>query len=194
MKKDILRLRNYFIWKWILFRIQSRAFCKPEKMRCWREEWYSIGPNMVNRTSTVRDILHGAAQRPGNLRDMGGGLIRSWWGEQTDHKSHWLKVWICLSSANQSCGACHWLSWRVLIGRPERAHADVSQCMCVLLSWWDRGREGMLMVSLQLNHWVVSGTGTPDKANATKTMCLRQMCSQFTLWHQDISAADTGDI
>lgn len=100
-----------------------------------------------------------AAQWPGNLRDMGGGLIRSWWGELTNHTSHWFAVWICLSTSNQSCSSALWVSWRVLIGPGERAHADVGGCMCVLLSWWDRGREGMLMVSLQLNHWVLSGTG-----------------------------------
>lgn len=102
-------------------------------------------------------------------------------GGANGRKSHWFAVWICLSTGNQSCGASHWVSWSVLIGPPKRAHADVSECMCVLLSWWDRGREGMLMVSLQLNHWVLSGTGTPDKANATKTMCVWGRCAPSSL-------------
>lgn len=177
MQKWHFATMKWLCMKMNFIQVQSRAFCTPEKVRCRREGWSSIWPNMVNRTSTVRYILHSAAQRPGNLRDKGGGLIRSWWGEQMDCNSHWFVVWICLSTGNQSCGASHWVSRSVLIGRPERAHADVSECMCVLLSWWDRGREGMLWLVYSWTTECCLGRDTWQSHCHKNHVCLRQTCS-----------------
>lgn len=46
--------------------------------------------------------LLGATQQTGNLRDMGGRLIRWWRGERTDTQSDWFTVWISASADVQS--------------------------------------------------------------------------------------------
>lgn len=54
---------------------------------------------------------------------MGGGLIRSWWGELTQHRSHWFAVWICLSTSNQSCASA-------LFGKLESSNWPWWACTC----------------------------------------------------------------
>lgn len=71
------------------------------------QEAYII-PNMVNESITVWGTFF--MGRTGNLRDMGGLLIRWWWGEQKDSESDWLTVWILASTDVQS--------WKFLLGQP----------------------------------------------------------------------------
>lgn len=84
--------------------------------------------------------LWGAAQQTGNLRDMGGCLIRLWWGEQSQTKSDWFIIWICASTAIQSWQFLSFCSFDSSL--TPHAHVRYSfECVCVwLLSWWETGK------------------------------------------------------
>lgn len=69
-----------------------------------------------------------------------------------------------------------------------------SVCVCVLLSWWETGREGMCMVGLQLNRWgqclaqghlTTAGVAVQSEPCRTNHCHGDGLCIPFIFWHHD---------
>lgn len=92
-----------------------REVCKPWSYLIWS----------INSVQCWWHFLRGATQWTGNLRDMGGRLIRWWWGERRDIDSDWFMIWISASADVQSR--------RFLLGQPCSFNSSLSPCVHVCL-------------------------------------------------------------
>lgn len=99
----LCKFKNLRLWCGGAGRSWSYLIWSAKPVQCW---WHS---------------LQGATRRSGNMRDMGGRLIRRWWGERRDMQSDWSTVWISASTEVQS--------GRFLLGLVCSFNSSLSPCV-----------------------------------------------------------------
>lgn len=128
--------------------------------------------------------LRGAAKQTGNLRDMGGRLIRWWWGERRTQNLIGSRFeFLPLLMPNHES---FFLDYPVvlILGCP---HVCMWVCIyaweCELLSWWETGREEMCMVGLQQTRWALGlAKGHLTSVTVQTEPCRTNHCHGDGLW------------